>query len=251
MRRPMVAGNWKMHGTRASVAELIKGLSEQSLPDSVEVAVFPPLLFVDHVVEGLQGSRIAVGAQNCAVQAEQGALTGETASSQLVDAGCSLVLIGHSERRQVIGEGEQQLIEKFRAAQAAGLTPVLCMGETLEEREAGQTLEIVGRQLGSVIAALGIEAFTHAVIAYEPVWAIGTGLTATPQQAQDVHAAIRAQLTAEDAKVAQAVRLLYGGSVKAANAAELFGMPDIDGGLIGGASLNADDFGAICRAAGN
>ncbi|SED84810.1 triose-phosphate isomerase [Pseudomonas coleopterorum] len=251
MRRPMVAGNWKMHGTRASVAELIKGLSDQSLPDSVEVAVFPPLLFIDRVVEGLQGSKIAVGAQNCAVQAGQGALTGETASSQLVDAGCSLVLIGHSERRQVIGEGEQQLIEKFRAAQAAGLTPVLCIGETLEEREAGQTLDIVGRQLGSVVTALGIEAFTRAVIAYEPVWAIGTGLTATPQQAQDVHAAIRAQLTAEDAKVAQAVRLLYGGSVKAANAAELFGMPDIDGGLIGGASLNADDFGAICRAAGN
>ena len=251
MRRPMVAGNWKMHGTRASVAELIEGLSNQSLPDSVEVAVFPPLLFIDRVVEGLQGSPVAVGAQNCAVQAEQGALTGETASSQLVDAGCSLVLIGHSERRQVIGESEQQLIEKFRAAQAAGLTPVLCIGETLEEREAGQTLEIVGRQLGSVVAALGIEVFTRAVIAYEPVWAIGTGLTATPQQAQDVHAAIRAQLTAEDAKVAHAVRLLYGGSVKAANAAELFGMPDIDGGLIGGASLNADDFGAICRAAGN
>jgi triosephosphate isomerase len=251
MRRPMVAGNWKMHGTRASVAELLEGLSDQSLPDSVEVAVFPPLLFIDRVVEGLQNGKIAVGAQNCAVQAEQGALTGETASSQLVDAGCSLVLVGHSERRQVMGESEQQLIEKFRAAQAAGLTPVLCIGETLEEREAGQTLNIVGSQLGSVIAALGIEAFTHAVIAYEPVWAIGTGLTATPQQAQDVHAAIRAQLAAADAKVAQAVRLLYGGSVKAANAAELFGMPDIDGGLIGGASLNADDFGAICRAAGN
>lgn len=251
MRRPMVAGNWKMHGTRASVAELIEGLRKQPLPDAVDVAVFPPSLFIDRVVDGLQGSNIAVGSQNCAKQVEQGALTGEIAPSQLSDAQCSLVLIGHSERRQLLGESEEMLIEKFKAAQAAGLIPVLCIGETLEEREAGKTLEIVGRQLGSVIAALGIEALATAVVAYEPVWAIGTGLTATPQQAQDVHAAIRAQLSAEDAKVAHSVRLLYGGSVKAANAAELFGMPDIDGGLIGGASLNADDFGAICRAAGN
>ena len=251
MRRPMVAGNWKMHGTRASVAELIEGLFKQPLPDAVEVAVFPPSLFIDRVIDGLKGINIAVGAQNCAAQLEQGALTGEVAPSQLADAGCSLVLVGHSERRQILGEGEEVLIEKFKAAQAAGLVPVLCIGETLAEREAGKTLEIVGRQLGSVVDALGIEAFATAVIAYEPVWAIGTGLTATPQQAQDVHAAIRAQLSEQDAKIAQVVRLLYGGSVKAANAAELFGMPDIDGGLIGGASLNADDFGAICRAAGN
>ncbi|MFQ6575126.1 triose-phosphate isomerase [Pseudomonas sp. UM16] len=251
MRRPMVAGNWKMHGTRASVAELINGLSNLALPSGVEVAVFPPSLYISQVVDGLEGKSITVGAQNSAVEPAQGALTGEIAPSQLVDAGCGLVLIGHSERRQIIGENDQVLNRKFAAAQACGLKPVLCVGETLEEREAGKTLEIVGRQLGSIIETFGVEAFANAVIAYEPVWAIGTGLTASPQQAQDVHAAIRAQLAAENAEVAQNVQLLYGGSVKAANAAELFGMPDIDGGLIGGASLNADEFGAICRAAGN
>ncbi|MFJ4444105.1 triose-phosphate isomerase [Pseudomonas sp. NPDC089422] len=251
MRRPMVAGNWKMHGTRASVAELILGLGNMSVPSGVEVAVFPPTLFINQVVDGLQGKGITVGAQNSAVKPEQGALTGEVAPSQLVEAGCKLVLIGHSERRQIIGESEEELKEKFAAAQLSGLMPVLCVGETLEEREAGKTLEVVGGQLSSIIDAFGVKAFANAVIAYEPVWAIGTGLTASPQQAQDVHAAIRAQLAAEDAEVAANVQLLYGGSVKAANAAELFGMPDIDGGLIGGASLNADEFGAICRAAGN
>lgn len=251
MRRPMVAGNWKMHGTRASVAELILGLGNMSVPNGVEVAVFPPALFINQVVDGLQGKGINVGAQNSAVKPEQGALTGEVAPSQLVEAGCKLVLIGHSERRQIIGESEEVLKDKFAAAQLSGLMPVLCVGETLEEREAGKTLEVVGGQLSSIIDAFGVKAFANAVIAYEPVWAIGTGLTASPQQAQDVHAAIRAQLAAEDAEVAANVQLLYGGSVKAANAAELFGMPDIDGGLIGGASLNADEFGAICRAAGN
>ncbi|PWB31188.1 triose-phosphate isomerase [Pseudomonas sp. SDI] len=250
MRRPIVAGNWKMHGTRDSVAKLIKGLRDLALPSGVEVAVFPPSLYINQVIEGV-GKVIAVGAQNSAIEPEQGALTGEIAPSQLADAGCKLVLVGHSERRQIIGESEAVLIRKFAAAQACGLTPVLCIGETLEEREAQKTLEIVGRQLDSIIDALGIEVFANAVIAYEPVWAIGTGLTATPQQAQDVHEAIRKQLAAKNAEVAQNTRLLYGGSVKAANAAELFGMPDIDGGLIGGASLNADEFGAICRAAGN
>lgn len=251
MRRLMVAGNWKMHGTRASVAELIKGLRNMALPSGVDVAVFPPCLYINQVVDGLDGKSIAVGAQNSAVEALQGALTGEVAPSQLVDAGCTLVLVGHSERRQLMGESDEMLNRKFVAAQACGLTPVLCVGETLEQREAGKTLEVVGRQLSSIIEELGVGAFVNAVIAYEPVWAIGTGLTASPQQAQEVHAAIRAQLAAENAEVAQGVRLLYGGSVKAANAAELFGMPDIDGGLIGGASLNADEFGAICRAAGN
>ena len=251
MRRPMVAGNWKMHGTRASVAELIDGLGRLALPSGVDVAVFPSLLHVNQVIDGLGGKPISVGAQNAAMEPGQGALTGEVSPSQLIDAGCSLVLVGHSERRQVIGEQDEMLIRKFAAAQASGLTPVLCVGETLEQREAGKTLEVVGRQLGSVIEKLGVGAFAKAVIAYEPVWAIGTGLTASPQQAQDVHAAIRAQLAAENSEVAQGVRLLYGGSVKAANAVELFGMPDIDGGLIGGASLNADEFGAICRAAGN
>jgi triosephosphate isomerase len=251
MRRPMVAGNWKMHGTRASVAELIEGLANLALPGGVDVAVFPPSLHVSLVVDCLEGQSIAVGAQNCAHQAGQGALTGEVSSTQLADAGCKFVLVGHSERRQIMGESNEVLNRKFEAAQAAGLTPILCIGETLEEREAGKTLEVVGQQLGSIIEELGVGAFVNAVIAYEPVWAIGTGLTASPEQVQEVHAAIRAQLNKENSEVAQGVRLLYGGSVKAANAVELFGMPDIDGGLIGGASLNADEFGAIIRAAGN
>ncbi len=251
MRRTMVAGNWKMHGTGASVAELIKGLSNLSLPGSVDVAVFPPALYIDRVVAGLQGQSISIGGQNSAQQAEQGALTGEISPAQLAQAGCTFVLVGHSERRQIFAESDDLLIRKFAAAQASGLTPVLCVGETLEEREADKTLAVVGRQIDSVIDALGIDAFVDAIIAYEPVWAIGTGLTASPQQAQDVHAAIRAQLAAKNSEVAAGMRLLYGGSVKAANAAELFGMPDIDGGLIGGASLNADEFGAIIRAAGN
>jgi len=247
----MVAGNWKMHGTRAGVAELLEGLNHMPMSSEVEVAVFPSSLHIAQVIDGLEGSGITVGAQNSAIQSEQGALTGEVAPSQLAEMGCKLVLIGHSERRQIIGESEEVLQQKFAAAQACGLKPVLCIGETLEEREAGKTLEVVGRQLSSIIEAFGVAAFANAVVAYEPVWAIGTGLTASPQQAQDVHAAIRAQFATKDAEVAANLQLLYGGSVKAANAAELFGMPDIDGGLIGGASLNADEFGAICRAAGN
>lgn len=251
MRRPLVAGNWKMHGTRTSVAELIDGLRQLALPIGVDVAVLPPCLYLNQVMQGLEASAVTVGAQNCAVEPMQGALTGEVAASQLSDAGCAWVLVGHSERRQILGESDAVISRKFAAAQSCGLIPVLCIGETLEQREAGKTLEVVGRQLGSVIEDLGVGAFSRAVVAYEPVWAIGTGLTASPEQAQEVHAAIRAQLTAESAEVASGIRLLYGGSVKAANAAELFGMPDIDGGLIGGASLNADEFGAICRAAGN
>lgn len=251
MRRPLVAGNWKMHGTRASVAELIKGLRQLALPAGIDVAVFPPCLYINQVAQGLDGKSIAIGAQNCAVEPMQGALTGEVAASQLADAGCTLVLVGHSERRLILGERDEVVSRKFAAAQSCGLVPVLCVGETQEQREAGRTLEVVGRQLGSVIEELGVGAFAKAVVAYEPVWAIGTGLTATPQQAQEVHAAIRDQLAAENAEVARGVRILYGGSVKAASAAELFGMPDIDGGLVGGASLNADEFGAICRAAGS
>src|SRR5690606_15466689 len=172
MRRPMVAGNWKMHGTRASVAELIRGLSNLALPSGVEVAVFPPALFINQVIDGLEGKGITVGAQNSAVQPEQGALTGEIAPSQLAEAGCRLVLVGHSERRQIVGENDDVLNRKFAAAQASGLKPVLCVGETLEEREAGKTLEVVGRQLSSIIDAFGVTAFADAVIAYEPVWAI-------------------------------------------------------------------------------
>ncbi|MFT5780741.1 MAG: triosephosphate isomerase [Pseudomonas sp.] len=251
MRRPLVAGNWKMHGTRASVAELIDGLRGLDIPSNVEVAVFPTSLHVAQVIAGLEGSVITVGAQDCAVEPMAGALTGEVAASQLLDAGCALVLVGHSERRLILGECDGVVARKFAAAQTCGLQSVLCLGETLVQREDGQTLEVVARQLGGVLEELGIGAFANAVIAYEPVWAIGTGLTASAQQAQEVHAAIREQLAAESAEIACGVRILYGGSVKAANAVELFGMPDIDGGLIGGASLNADEFGAICRAAGN
>ncbi|QGZ32354.1 triose-phosphate isomerase [Stutzerimonas stutzeri] len=251
MRRPLVAGNWKMNGTRASVAELIEALRQQALPAAVEVVVFPSCVHLVQVVSGLEGSAIAVGAQDCAAQVGFGAFTGEESASQLVDAGCRWVLVGHSERRLVLGESDEVVSRKFSAALECGMTPVLCLGETLEERESGQTLEVVGRQLARVVADAGIAAFERAVVAYEPVWAIGSGLTATPQQAQEVHAAIREQLAREDRRIAEGARLLYGGSVKAENAAELFGMADIDGGLIGGASLKANDFGAICRAAGN
>ncbi|TLX54939.1 triose-phosphate isomerase [Stutzerimonas nosocomialis] len=251
MRRQLVAGNWKMNGTRASVAELIRSLREQALPASVEIVVLPGALHIGQVVESLSGTQLSVGAQDCASEAGFGALTGEESVEQLQDAGCEWVLVGHSERRLILGESDEVVRRKFAAAKACGLKPILCVGETLEQREAGQTLEVVGRQLESVVSALGISALADAVVAYEPVWAIGSGLTATPQQAQEVHAAIRAQLARESAEVAEGVRILYGGSVKAANAAELFGMADIDGGLIGGASLKADEFGAICRAAGN
>lgn len=251
MRRPLVAGNWKMHGTRASVAELIKNLRMLTLPAGVDVVVMPPCLYIAQVQSGLEGKAIAVGAQDCAVEPVQGALTGEIAAAQLADAGCRYVLVGHSERRLLLDESDAVVARKFTAAQSCGLVPVLCVGETLVQREAGQTLEVVARQVSAVLEELGVGVFAGAVIAYEPVWAIGTGLTATPQQAQDVHAAIRAQLAAENAEIAAGVRILYGGSVKAVSAAELFGMPDIDGGLVGGASLNADEFGAICRAAGS
>ena len=251
MRRPLVAGNWKMHGTRASVAELIEGLRQQALPADVDVAVFPSSLHIAQVIEGLSGKAVKVGAQDCAAQVEQGALTGELAVSQVADCGCGLVLVGHSERRLILGESDEVIVRKFAAVQAAGLVPVLCVGETREQREANATLGVVGGQLAAVIDALGVEALKNTVVAYEPVWAIGTGLTATPEQAQEVHAAIRAQVAQLDAEVAGELRILYGGSVKAGSAAELFGMQDIDGGLVGGASLNADEFGAICRAAGN
>src|SRR3990167_118311 len=251
MRRPMVAGNWKMHGTRASVAELINGLGRQVLPDDVEIAVFPSSVHLVQVGTELAGKAVVLGAQDCAIEPQQGALTGEVAAVQLLDAGCSLVLVWHSERRSLLGESDEVVTRKFAAAQSCGLTPVLCVGETLAQREAGETLAVVAGQLAAVASRLGVQVFERAVIAYKPVWAIGTGLTASPEQAQEVHAAIRGQLAAQDAELAGRVRILYGGSVKAASAAELFGMPDIDGGLVGGASLNADEFGAICRAAGS
>lgn len=251
MRRPLVAGNWKMHGTCASIKQLLTELTEQALPLSVDVAVFPGLIHLQTVGAQVASSNIVIGAQDCAVQLEEGALTGETSALQLKDIGCSMVLIGHSERRQLQDESDRVICRKFIAAQAAGLTPVLCVGETLEEREAGQAQATVQRQVDAVLLELGVDVLKNAVIAYEPVWAIGTGLTATPEQAQEIHAQIRAHVAKYSASVAQGLRILYGGSVKAANAAELFAQADIDGGLVGGASLNAKEFGAICRAAGN
>lgn len=251
MRRPLVAGNWKMHGTRASVAELIQGVRRLGFVDGVDVAVLPSCLHIAQVVEGLRGVPVSVGAQNCASQSGQGALSGEVSSSQLADAGCVWSLVGHSERRQILGEDDALVVRKFAAAQVGGLIPILCVGETLEQRRSGETLDVIVRQVGSLVDALGVEAFSQAVVAYEPVWAIGSGLTATPDQAQEVHAVIRAQIAVKSSTVADGLRILYGGSVKSSNAVELFGMPDIDGGLVGGASLNADEFGAICRAAGS
>lgn len=251
MRRPLVAGNWKMHGTRSSVDELVHEILKLEVSPGVDVAVLPASLHVERVVSVLGGTQVVVGGQNCAHEAWQGALTGEVSAAQLADVGCQMVLVGHSERRQLFGETDSMISRKFIAAQSCGLTPILCVGETLEERQAGRTLEVVAEQLGNVVHELGISAFARAVIAYEPVWAIGTGLTATPAQAQAVHAAIRSQLAGQSGQIASGIRLLYGGSVKAANAAELFDMPDIDGGLVGGASLNADEFGAIIRAAGS
>ncbi len=251
MRRKMVAGNWKMNGTRASVAELIESLRQQQLPGSVEMIVFPSELHLGSVIEALEVMPVGVGAQDCAVERGFGALTGECSATQLADIGAGWVLVGHSERRLVLGEGLEVINRKFAAAQAEGLVPVLCLGETLEQRQAGSTMQVVGEQLSSVIADRGIGSFANGVIAYEPVWAIGSGLTATPGQAQEVHAAIRGLLAEHDPQVAASARLLYGGSVKADNAAQLFAMPDIDGGLVGGASLKAEEFGAICRAAGN
>ena len=250
MRRPLVAGNWKMNGTCASVAELVEGLCRLELPGSVEVAVMPSFIHLAQVRDGLKGSAVGFGAQDCSVDPEHGARTGEVSASQLADMQCRWVLVGHSERRSLLGETDDVVVRKFESAQQCGLVPLLCVGETLQERNDGKTLDVVGRQVGRVLDKVGVEGFERAVIAYEPVWAIGSGLAATAEQAQEVHGAIRAQLAAKSRSVASVVRILYGGSVKPASAAELFGMPDIDGGLIGGASLNASDFGAICRAAG-
>lgn len=248
-RQPLVAGNWKMNGTRASARALIEGVKAGMATVSASaVAVCPPFVFVADVADMLQGSTIALGGQNLCTETA-GAFTGEVSGAMLRDFGCEYVIVGHSERRTLYGESDELVARKFAAARAAGLKPILCVGELLEEREQGVTEEVVGRQLDAVLNLEGVAALGDAVIAYEPVWAIGTGKTATPQQAQEVHAFIRARVAAQDATIADQVQILYGGSVKGANAEELFSQPDIDGGLIGGASLDADEFLTICRAA--
>jgi triosephosphate isomerase len=246
MRRKLVAGNWKMHGSAATAAELVRAVAA-GMPAQIDVAVFPPSVYVAGLVASNTGV-LAFGVQDVSEHA-QGAYTGELAASMAADVGCRYTLVGHSERRQYHAESNERVAAKFAQAQAVGLTPVLCVGETLEQREAGQTEAVVGAQLDAVVKACGIAAFANAVVAYEPVWAIGTGRTATAEQVQTVHAFIRSQFAKHDATLANSLRLLYGGSVKPANAAELFAQADVDGGLIGGASLVAADFLKICEAA--
>lgn len=250
MRKPLVAGNWKMHGSReftvALLNELLQALEDERIQN--EIAVCPPYVYLPDASRLLKDSGVRLGAQNVSAE-EPGAFTGEVAAQMLGEFAVSYVIVGHSERRALYGESDALVARKFMAAQRVDMTPILCVGETLEEREAGRTLEVVERQLQAVLDAAGIEAFARAVVAYEPVWAIGTGQTASPEQAQEVHAAIRRMLVDKNDTIGDSVRLLYGGSVKASNAAELFAMPDIDGGLIGGASLEAEQFLNICRAA--
>jgi triosephosphate isomerase len=247
MRRKLVAGNWKMHGNLAENEALLSGVLAGMGDVKADVAVCVPFPYLAQAQAKLAGSAIAWGAQNMSQHAK-GAYTGEVCAAMLKDFGCTYVIVGHSERRALYGEGDEVVAEKFAAAQAAGLTPILCVGETLDERENGVTETVVGRQLDAVIAKSGVAALGKAVVAYEPVWAIGTGKTATPDQAQAVHAFIRGKVRALDATVADGLIIQYGGSMKPGNAAELLGQPDIDGGLIGGASLNAEEFLAICRA---
>jgi triosephosphate isomerase len=247
-RRPLVAGNWKMHGSRAENTALLDAMLSQLDASRVDVLVCPPFAYLAEIATKLQGKAIAVGAQSVCAEAV-GAFTGEVSASMLKDVGCRYVLVGHSERRSLYSEDSALVARKFVAAQSQGLVPVLCVGETLQQREAGQTFAVIREQLDAVISAAGIGAFAQSVVAYEPVWAIGTGLTATPEQAQEVHAFIRQSLAAHNAGVAAGLRIVYGGSVKGSNAAELFAKADVDGGLVGGASLKADEFLKICAAA--
>ncbi|MCP5124537.1 MAG: triose-phosphate isomerase [Gammaproteobacteria bacterium] len=247
MRRKLVAGNWKMNGSAESIRGLLEGIKAGAVEvAAVELAVFPPFVYLGLVEQQLSGTTIAWGTQNLSEHAS-GAYTGEVAGPMLQDFHCAYVIVGHSERRTLYGESDEMVARKFAAARKVGVKPILCVGETLEERDQGVTESVVERQLKAVLDLEGIEAFNDAVIAYEPVWAIGTGRTATPQQAQDVHAFIRAKLAEQNPTVAAETRILYGGSMKAANSGELMAMADIDGGLIGGASLDAKDFLAIAR----
>ena len=249
MRRPLVAGNWKMHGSRDDAARLVGELVSRAVGSgAVEVVVCPPFVYLQDVSHRLRGSAIILGAQDACAE-DAGAHTGEVSAAMLADVGCRYVIVGHSERRALYREDDALIARKFVAVLRHGLSPILCVGESLEERERGATHEVVARQLDAVLGAAGIGGFGAAVVAYEPVWAIGTGRTATPEQAQEVHALIRGRITEKDATISASLRVLYGGSVKASNAAELFAKPDVDGGLIGGASLKADEFGRICAAA--
>jgi triosephosphate isomerase len=251
MRHPIVAGNWKMHGSRTENARLIEELLG-GCPARPKAAcvICPPFVYLQEVARLLRDSAFSLGGQDVCADAH-GAFTGEVSAAMLKDVGCAYVIVGHSERRLLYRESDQLIARKFGTALAKGLIPILCVGEQLADREAGRTGEVVARQLDVVLELSGAAALEQAVVAYEPVWAIGTGRTATADQAQEVHGFIRARIGARDARIAAATRILYGGSVKAGNAAEMFAMPDVDGGLIGGASLKADEFLAILAAAGS
>ena len=252
MRRKVVIGNWKMHGSLESAASLLDGFDFSSLDPEVEVAVCPTSLHIAVIAKRLSKdarlAQVKVGAQNVS-DAVSGAFTGEIAADMLTDFGVSFALVGHSERRELFGESDELVAAKAAAVISAGITPVVCVGETLSERQAGATELVVLRQLNAVVQRIGIEGVGQCIVAYEPIWAIGTGETASPAQAQEVHAALRARLQQLDADLAEKTPILYGGSVKANNARELFAQPDIDGGLVGGASLKANEFNAICASA--
>jgi len=249
MRRTLIAGNWKMNGSKASVTELVNGIcAGLDEVNNADMAVCPPFIYLPMVAELIAEAPLAVGAQNICDQ-EAGAYTGEISSAMLKDFGCQYALMGHSERRTLYAEDDALIAKRFFAAKAAGITPILCVGETLEQRESGVTESVVAEQIDAVLNVGGIEALDGAVLAYEPVWAIGTGKTASPDQAQEVHAFIRQKLAALNADIAAKVQVLYGGSMNAGNAAELLSQPDIDGGLIGGASLKPADFLSIGKAA--
>ncbi|MBK8453542.1 MAG: triose-phosphate isomerase [Thiofilum sp.] len=248
MRTSFVAGNWKLNGNQASISALVANINAglESL-NQTTVAVCAPCVYVPLVHTLTQNSTLKLGAQNVS-NYETGAYTGEVSAPMLKEFGCEYVIIGHSERRALFGESDEICAQKFVRAQQAGLTPIFCVGETLTEREANQTEAVISRQLQALLAIIDVQDLVNSVVAYEPIWAIGTGKTATPEQAQAVHAYIRQMIANLNKSVAEKLQILYGGSVKGSNAAKLFAMPDIDGGLIGGAALNADEFLTICRA---
>lgn len=253
MRRPLVAGNWKMNGTAESSAALARAVVKETDPGwlaKIDVALCPSFIFLSLVRSVLSNSGIALGGQSVS-EYDSGAYTGEVSSAMLRDVGCAYALVGHSERRGLFGESDTVIAAKFGAARKEGLIPILCVGERLEEREGDVTEEVVGRQLDAVIRTVGVRSFAPAVIAYEPVWAIGTGKTATPKQAEAAHSFIRGVLRSNSEMLAVNTRILYGGSVKAENAADLFRQPNVDGGLIGGAALDAREFLSICKSAGD
>jgi triosephosphate isomerase len=250
MRRPFIAGNWKMHLDRSSAVALAKGVAQRAADFAgVDIAVCPPFVYLEVVAEAIAGSKVALGAQNMH-HAGQGAFTGEVSPTMLVDLGCKYVILGHSERRTIFRETNEEINKKVHAAFAAGLIPILCLGEQLAEREAGQTLDVVRQQFDGSLAAISSQQIERAVIAYEPVWAIGTGKVATPEQAEQVHADLRKLIASRyNAEVAAKVRIQYGGSVKPDNARALLSQPNIDGALVGGASLKLDDFAGILAGA--